>query len=52
MKTKREIPRIPSTAIALLALLLGAMFAFRIMHITSPGNAWATRLAENADYRI
>jgi diguanylate cyclase (GGDEF)-like protein/PAS domain S-box-containing protein len=46
MKTKREIPRIPSTAIALLALLLGAMFAFRTMHMTSPGGVWATRLAE------
>jgi diguanylate cyclase (GGDEF)-like protein/PAS domain S-box-containing protein len=46
MSVKREIPRIPSTAIALLALLLGAMFAFRTMRAGAPGNTWATRLAE------
>jgi diguanylate cyclase (GGDEF)-like protein/PAS domain S-box-containing protein len=46
MREKREIPRIPSTAIALLALLLGAMFAFRIMRVNGPGSVWATRLAE------
>jgi diguanylate cyclase (GGDEF)-like protein/PAS domain S-box-containing protein len=45
MRAKREIPRIPSTAIALLALLLGAMFAFRIMQSSAPGGAWAARLA-------
>jgi diguanylate cyclase (GGDEF)-like protein/PAS domain S-box-containing protein len=45
MRSKREIPRIPSTAIALLALLLGVMFAFRIMRASAPGSAWAARLA-------
>src|ERR1700733_9487255 len=46
MRVKREIPRIPSTAIALLALLLGAMFASRIMRPGGPESAWAARLAE------
>jgi diguanylate cyclase (GGDEF)-like protein/PAS domain S-box-containing protein len=46
MSKQREIPRVPSTAIALLALLLGAMFAFRIMHATGPVSVWAARLAE------
>jgi diguanylate cyclase (GGDEF)-like protein/PAS domain S-box-containing protein len=45
MRAKREIPRIPSAAIALLALLLGAMFAFRIMLTSVPGGAWSARLA-------
>jgi diguanylate cyclase (GGDEF)-like protein/PAS domain S-box-containing protein len=46
MSNRRDIPRIPSTAIALLSLLLGAMFAFRIMHTTSPGSEWTARLAQ------
>ena len=44
MSRQREIPRIPSTAIALLALLLGAIFAFWILRSVAPGGAWAARL--------
>jgi diguanylate cyclase (GGDEF)-like protein/PAS domain S-box-containing protein len=43
MRAKREIPRIPSTAIALLALLLGALFALRFMRAHTPGDAWPMR---------
>jgi len=46
MRVKREFPRIPSTAIALAALLLGAMFEFRIMHASAPTGIWAARLAD------
>ncbi len=46
MSKSREIPRIPSTAIAFLALLLGVMFAFRIMRGSAPGSDWAARLAQ------
>jgi len=45
MSGKREIPRIPSTAIAFLAMLLGAMFAFRIITTSAPGDVWRARLA-------
>jgi len=46
MSKSREIPRIPSTAIAFLALLLGVMFAFRIMRGSAPGSDWAARLSQ------
>ncbi len=46
MKLKREIPRIPSTLIALLALLLGAMIELRVLRTSVPGSASEARLAD------
>jgi diguanylate cyclase (GGDEF)-like protein/PAS domain S-box-containing protein len=44
MRVKREVPRIPSTAVALLALLLGAMVEARIVQAGSSAS-WAARIS-------